>query len=187
MVLGGNYSFTKQVNSIQQLLAFNLITGTEVDIGKIIYSDLVSPPHLVPKPKKGKSQIVTPTLPKSQGPEASEALSKKRNKPKSKKRLTETNVTPPKPTEGSEQSHSGTRKSKPLPEGTATHPQDSGGNKQPIVRDTTSTNPNEGMAKTMSRPEGSLGDKNSGENIPPVDMEPIHTPVDDPLRTDAKY
>ncbi|GJS43227.1 hypothetical protein Tco_0568270 [Tanacetum coccineum] len=39
-VLGGNYSSTKQVNSIQQLLAFSLITGTEVAIGEIIYSDL---------------------------------------------------------------------------------------------------------------------------------------------------
>ncbi|GKB95052.1 hypothetical protein Tco_0981189, partial [Tanacetum coccineum] len=29
-VLGGNYSYTKQVNSIQQLLAYSLITGTKV-------------------------------------------------------------------------------------------------------------------------------------------------------------
>nr|GEV56961.1 hypothetical protein [Tanacetum cinerariifolium] len=41
-ILGGNYSSTKQVNSIQQLLAYNLITGTEVDIWDIIYSDLVT-------------------------------------------------------------------------------------------------------------------------------------------------
>ncbi|GJU42366.1 hypothetical protein Tco_1195323 [Tanacetum coccineum] len=41
-VLGGNYSSTEQVNSIQQLLAYCLITGTEVDIGEIIYSDLVT-------------------------------------------------------------------------------------------------------------------------------------------------
>ncbi|GJU72138.1 hypothetical protein Tco_1263543 [Tanacetum coccineum] len=42
VVLGGNYSSTKQVNSIQQLLAYCLIIGTEVDIGEIIYSDLVT-------------------------------------------------------------------------------------------------------------------------------------------------
>ncbi|GKE23327.1 hypothetical protein Tco_1434839 [Tanacetum coccineum] len=66
---------------------------------------------------------------------------------------------------------------------TATHPQDLGGNKQPLDRDTTSTTPNEGTAKTTSRPEGSLGDKDSGGNIPPADMEPIHTPVVDPSRT----
>nr|GEX85148.1 retrovirus-related Pol polyprotein from transposon TNT 1-94 [Tanacetum cinerariifolium] len=37
-----NYSSTEQVNSIQQLLAYNLILGTEVDIGEIIYNDLVT-------------------------------------------------------------------------------------------------------------------------------------------------
>ncbi|GKD93743.1 hypothetical protein Tco_1373580 [Tanacetum coccineum] len=107
-VLDGNYSSTEQVNSIQKLLAYCLITWTEVDIGEIIYSDLdpskvtdikltahmiavnnqsdsVSPLLLFAKPKKGKSQTVTPTLPKLQGPEASRALSKKRQKPKSKK------------------------------------------------------------------------------------------------------
>ncbi|GKE32140.1 hypothetical protein Tco_1451462, partial [Tanacetum coccineum] len=81
----------------------------------------------------------------------------------------------------------GTRKLKPLPEGTATHPQDSGGNKQPLDRDTTSTTPNEGTAKTTPRPEGSLGDKDSGGNIPPTNMEPIHTHVADPSGTGAKY
>ncbi|GJS53351.1 hypothetical protein Tco_0626713 [Tanacetum coccineum] len=289
-VLGGNYSSTEQVNSIQQLLAFSLITGTEVDIGEIIYSDLVtkllnksrlkyvsyprfiscalqvllgsdytqdkkfrflppilsnsnftkdpskvtdieltahmivvnnrrdsvSPPPLAPKPKKGKSQTVTPTLPKSQGPKASGAISKKRKKPNSKKPPTKTKVTPPKPTEGSEQSHSvssgtvpdpqdlerdiqlastglpstldeGTRPSKPLLEGTTTHPKDSGGNKQPLDRYITSMTSNEGTAKTTPRPEGSLGDKDSGGNILPAYMEPIHTPVADPSGTGAKY
>ncbi|GKA85207.1 hypothetical protein Tco_0806861 [Tanacetum coccineum] len=230
-VLGGNYSSTEQVNSIQQLLAFCLITVTEVDIGEIIYSDLVTkllnksrlkyvsyprfiscalqvllgpdytqdekfgflpdilsnsnftkdpskvtdieltahmigvnsqrdsvfPLPLAAKPKKWKAQTVTPTLPKSQGPEASRALFKKGKKPKSKKPPTKTKVTPPKPTKGCEQSHSvpsgtipdpqdlerniqlasmglpstldeGTRKSQPLPEGPATHLKDSGGN-----------------------------------------------------------
>ncbi|GJR55178.1 hypothetical protein Tco_1405699, partial [Tanacetum coccineum] len=94
--------------------------------------DSVSPPLLAPKPKKGKSQTVTPTLPKSQGPKASGALSKKRKKPK----------------------------------------------------DTTSTTPNEGTTKTTSRPEGSLGDKDLGGNIPPADTEPIHTPVADPSGTE---
>nr|GFA75807.1 hypothetical protein [Tanacetum cinerariifolium] len=46
--------------------------------------DSVSPHPLVAKPKKGKSQTVAPTLPKSQGLEASGALSKKRTKPKYK-------------------------------------------------------------------------------------------------------
>ncbi|GKC67263.1 hypothetical protein Tco_1099861, partial [Tanacetum coccineum] len=42
-------------------------------------------------------------------------------------------------------------------------------------------------AKTTPRPEGSLGDKDSGENIPPADMEQIHTLVANPSGTSAKY
>ncbi|GKB14686.1 hypothetical protein Tco_0848609 [Tanacetum coccineum] len=163
-VLGGNYSSTEQVNSIQQLSAYYLITGTEVDIGEINYSNLitkllnksrlkyvsyprfiscalqvllgsdytqdekrilsnsnftkdpskvtdikltahmiavnnqkgsVSPLPLAAKPTKRKSQTVTPTLPKSQGPEVPGALSKKSKRPKSKRPLTKTKVTPP--------------------------------------------------------------------------------------------
>nr|GEU49794.1 hypothetical protein [Tanacetum cinerariifolium] len=41
-VISGCYSSTEQVNFIQQLLAYSLITGTEVDIREIIYSDLVT-------------------------------------------------------------------------------------------------------------------------------------------------
>nr|GEV53802.1 nodulin MtN21 /EamA-like transporter family protein [Tanacetum cinerariifolium] len=150
--------------------------------------DSVSPPPLATKPKKGKSQTVTSALPKSQGLEASGALSKKSKRPKSKKPPTETmrdiqlasTRLPSTLVEG-------TRKSKPLPESNATHPKDLGGNKQPLDMDITSTTPDEGIAKTTPRPEGSLGDKDLGGNIPPVDMEPIHTPVTDLLGTDAKY
>ncbi|GKB23230.1 hypothetical protein Tco_0862631 [Tanacetum coccineum] len=307
--LGGNYSSTEQVNSIQQLLAYCRIIGTEVDIGETIYSDLVtklfnkprlkyvsyprfiscdlhvlldcdytqeerfgylpailsnsnftkdlskvtnieltayminvnnqrdsvSPIPLSAKLKKGKSQTVTSTLPKYQrgtpiqvfvwllerlgtptltpvwaigivrdygfgcdlgrhsrlfeGPEASEALSKKRKKPKSKKTPTETKATStPKPTEGSEQSHSvssgtGTHTSQPFPEGTIIDPKDSVGNKQPIDKGLPSTASDEGTAKTTPPPEGPLRDKDSEGNKTPVDMEPIHTPVADPSGT----
>ncbi|GJU39319.1 retrovirus-related pol polyprotein from transposon TNT 1-94 [Tanacetum coccineum] len=47
-----------------------------------------------------------------------------------------------------------TRKSKPLPESTATPPKDPGGNIQPLDRDITSTTSDEGTAKTTPRPEG---------------------------------
>ncbi|GKF96459.1 hypothetical protein Tco_0289194, partial [Tanacetum coccineum] len=57
------------------------------------------------------------------------------------------------------------------------------GNKQPLDRDITSTTSNEGTTKTTPRPEGSLRDKDSGGNIPPADMEPVHTPVADPSGT----
>ncbi|GJT66150.1 hypothetical protein Tco_1017630 [Tanacetum coccineum] len=42
IVLGGKYSSTEQVNSIHQLIAYCLLTGTKVDIGEISYSDLVT-------------------------------------------------------------------------------------------------------------------------------------------------
>ncbi|GKD59846.1 hypothetical protein Tco_1297355 [Tanacetum coccineum] len=41
-VLSENYSSTEQINSIPQMIAYCLIIGTEVDIGDIIYSDLIT-------------------------------------------------------------------------------------------------------------------------------------------------
>ncbi|GJR27593.1 retrovirus-related pol polyprotein from transposon TNT 1-94 [Tanacetum coccineum] len=41
-VLSENYSSTEHINSIQQMIAYYLITRTKVDIGEIIYSDLVT-------------------------------------------------------------------------------------------------------------------------------------------------
>ncbi|GJY79000.1 hypothetical protein Tco_0484801 [Tanacetum coccineum] len=198
-VLSGNYSSIEQVNSIQQLLAFSLITGIE-DPSKVFdieltthmiavknRRDLASPPTLAPMPKKGKSQTMTSTLPKLQGPKASRALSKKRKKTKSKKPPTETKRDIQLASTGLPSTlNEGTRKSKPLPEGIATHPQDSGGNKQPLDKDITSMTPDEGTAKTTPRLEGSLRDKDSGGNIPPADMKPIHTPIADPSGTDKE-
>nr|GEZ83725.1 hypothetical protein [Tanacetum cinerariifolium] len=56
-----------------------------------------------------------------------------------------------------------------------------------LLRDITSMTPDEGTVKTTPCPEGSLRVKDSGENIPPADMKPIHTHVADPSRTGAKY
>ncbi|GJX90725.1 hypothetical protein Tco_0344051, partial [Tanacetum coccineum] len=53
IVLGGNYSSTEQVNSIQQLFAYCLLTGTKVDIGEIIYSATKTTP-LLEGPRKDK-------------------------------------------------------------------------------------------------------------------------------------
>nr|GFD28520.1 hypothetical protein [Tanacetum cinerariifolium] len=52
--------------------------------------DSVSPPHFFVKKKSRKSQTVTSTLPKSQGPKASGALSKKSKRPKFKNPPTKT-------------------------------------------------------------------------------------------------
>ncbi|GJW39322.1 hypothetical protein Tco_0065167 [Tanacetum coccineum] len=244
-VLHGNYSSTEQVNSIQQLLAYCLITGTysdsflpgilsdsnfTKDLSKVPnieltahmiavnnQKDLVSPLPFSGKKKKVKSQTVTPTLPKLQGPEASESLPQKRKKPLSKKAPKKTKATStPKPTDGSEQSYSvssgtvpnpqdperniqfsstrlpltldeGTRKSQPLPEGTTTDPKDSGGNDQPAFKGLPSTASNKGTAKTTSHPEGPLGDKDSEGNISLAHMEPINPTVVDPSGTGAEY
>nr|GEY94073.1 hypothetical protein [Tanacetum cinerariifolium] len=127
--------------------------------------DSVSPPTLVAKPKKGKSQTETSTSPKSQGPEALGALSKKSKKPMSKKPPTKTK----KETYNSlvrglpSTLDDGTHKLQPLPESTATHPKESEGNKEPFDMDLTFTTLVEGTAKTTPRPEGSHGDKDSGE------------------------
>ncbi|GJT11245.1 retrovirus-related pol polyprotein from transposon TNT 1-94 [Tanacetum coccineum] len=143
-VLGGNYSSTEQVNYIQQLLAYRLITGTE-------------------------------------GPEVPGALSKKSKRSKSKR-------PPLRPITGLPSTlDEGTHKSKPLPESTANHPKDSGGNIQPLDRDLTSTTSDEGTAKTTMCPKGSLGDKDLGENKPPADMKPIHPTVTDLSGTGVKY
>nr|GEU98510.1 hypothetical protein [Tanacetum cinerariifolium] len=127
VVLGGNYSSTKKVNSIQQLLAYSLITGTEVDIGEIIYSDLVT-----------------------------KLLNKSRMKYVSYLRFISCAL---QVLLGSE------------------YTQDK------KIRDITSTTPDEGTTKTTLHHEGSLGDKDSGGNILPDDMEPIHTLVADPSGT----
>ncbi|GJS97838.1 hypothetical protein Tco_0804806 [Tanacetum coccineum] len=164
-VLDGNYSSTEQVNSIQQLLAYSLIIGVEVDIGEIIYSDLVT--KLLNKSRLkyvSYPRFISCALQVLLGLEASGALSKKRQKPKSKKLPTETK---------------GTRKSQPLPESTATPPKDSGGNVHPFDKDLTSTTYDKGTTKTTPRPEGSLGDKDSGGNKPPADMEPINPTIAD--------
>nr|GEV93435.1 retrovirus-related Pol polyprotein from transposon TNT 1-94 [Tanacetum cinerariifolium] len=215
-VLGRNYSFTEQVNSIYQLLAYSLIIGTEVDTGVIIYSDLLT--KLLNKikslgfytPIQSNSHFIKDPF------KVIGVLFKKSKRPNSKKSPIEAMVTLPKPTEDSEQSYSvssgtvpdpqdlyrdiqlasmgfpstldeGTRKSQPFPESTSTHPKDSGGNKQPLDRDITSMTHDEGTTKNMLRPEGSLRDKDSLGNIPPTDMEPIHNLVVDLLRIGAKY
>ncbi|GJV60886.1 hypothetical protein Tco_1466986 [Tanacetum coccineum] len=256
-VLCGYYSSTEQVKSIQQLIAYCLFIGIKVDIGDIIYSDLIT--RLINKSRqkyvsyprfvscalkvllgyyytqdesfrssptilsnsnfsKDPSKVTPIELTAFIGPEASGSLPQKRKKPKSKKIPTKTQVTPPTgPTEGYEKSHSvssgnvhdpqdpkrnkqltgtklpstqldeGTRKSQLLPEGTTTDPKDSKGNVQPADKGLSSMVSDEGTVKTMPLLEGPHGDKDLEGFKPPADMEPLTTPVVDPLGTDAKY
>nr|GEX13091.1 uncharacterized mitochondrial protein AtMg00810-like [Tanacetum cinerariifolium] len=74
----------------------------------------------------------------------------------------------------------GIRTSQLLPEGKTIDPTDSGGNIQPIDKGLPSTVPNEGIGKTKILSEGPHGDKDSEGFKPPVDMEPLTTPVTDP-------
>ncbi|GKC35261.1 hypothetical protein Tco_1047645 [Tanacetum coccineum] len=131
--------------------------------------DLVSLLPFFGKKKKVKSHTVTPTLPKSQGPEASGSLPNKRQKPKSKNTTTETQVTPLiGPVEGSRQSHSvslGNLADKGL---------------SSMVFD-------EGTVKTTPLPKGPRGDKDLEGLKPPADIEPLTNPIVDPSGTGAKY
>nr|GEW03811.1 hypothetical protein [Tanacetum cinerariifolium] len=87
-----NSNFTKDPSKVIDIELMAHVTAVNNQ------KDLVSLVPLFSKPKKGKSQIVTPTLPKSHGLEAFRALSKKRQKLKFKKPPTKTKVTSPKPT-----------------------------------------------------------------------------------------
>nr|GEU79038.1 hypothetical protein [Tanacetum cinerariifolium] len=61
------------------------------------------------------------------------------------------------------------------------------GNVQPADKRLPSTVSDEGTVKTTSLTEGSHGDKDSKAFKPPANMEPLTTPVADPLGIDAKY
>ncbi|GKF24750.1 hypothetical protein Tco_0077072 [Tanacetum coccineum] len=96
-----NSNFSKDPFKVTpiELMAFMVIVNNHEHSVSLL-------PYTVKKKKKGKSQTVTPTLPQSQGLKTSGALPQKRKNPKSKKTPSETKVTPPRPTEGSKQSHS---------------------------------------------------------------------------------
>ncbi|GJW91639.1 hypothetical protein Tco_0169192 [Tanacetum coccineum] len=161
-VLGENYSSTKQVNSIQQLLAYCIIIGTEVDIGEIIYSDLVT--KLLNKSMLkyvSYARFISCALQVLLGYDYTQDGSvHDPQDPERNIQLTGTGL----PSILDE----GTCKSQPFPEGTTTDPKDSGGNIQPANKGLPSTASNEGTAKTTPRPEGPLGDKDSGETNHPL-------------------
>ncbi|GKC83450.1 hypothetical protein Tco_1139167, partial [Tanacetum coccineum] len=171
---GKNYSSNEQINSIQQMIAYCLITRTKVNFGEIIYNDLVTKlieglnvsTSFLWKEKKVKSHTVTPTLPKSQGHEASGALSKKRQNPKSKKTPIETQVTLPIGLmEGSEQSYL-------VSSSNILDPQDLERNIQLAGTGLPSTSLDKGIHKSQPFPENTTNDpKDSGNNAQPVDKD----------------
>ncbi|GJW15298.1 retrovirus-related pol polyprotein from transposon TNT 1-94 [Tanacetum coccineum] len=132
------------------------VTDIELTAHMIVVNnqkDSVSLLPLATKPKKGKSQTVTQTLPKSQGSEVPGALSKKRKRPKSKNPPTKTKVTPPRPTKGSEQSYS-------VSLGTVHDPQDLERNIQLASM---------GLPSILdARPRGNITTSDMGTTTPPV-------------------
>ncbi|GKE39395.1 hypothetical protein Tco_1462800, partial [Tanacetum coccineum] len=181
-VLGGNYSSTKHVNSIQQLIAFSLITGTKVDIGQIIYSDLGSdytrdenfrflPPimsnsNFTKDPSKVTDIELTTHMIVVNSQKDSVSPLPLAAKPKKGKSQT-MNPTLPK-LQGHKVPRALSKKSK-------------------RPKYLTSTTSDEGTTKITPRLEGSLGDKDSRGNIPPLYMEPIHPTVANLSGTGAKY
>ncbi|GJR80895.1 hypothetical protein Tco_0151680 [Tanacetum coccineum] len=191
VLLGSNYTQDETFESSQIILSNSNFSKDPSKVTKIELTapmiamnnqkDSVSPLPFSGKKKKVKSQTMTPTLPKSQGPKASRALSKKSQKPKSKKTLTETQVTPPiRLTEGSKQSHS-------LSSGNVPDPQDPERNIQFAGTRLPSTSLDEGIHKSQPLPKRPRGDKDSEGLKPPDDMEPLTNHVADPLGTGAKY
>nr|GEV25597.1 hypothetical protein [Tanacetum cinerariifolium] len=156
-----NFNFTKDPYKVPNIE----LTDHMIDVNN--QKDSVSPLPFSGKKKKVKSQTMTPTLAESQGPKASEFIPVKEEKaPVQKERniqLAGTRL----PSSIDE----GVCKSEPLLEGTTTDPKDSGGNVQPADKGLPFATSHKGTAKTTSRPEGPLGDKELEGNKPPADMD----------------
>nr|GEV63933.1 hypothetical protein [Tanacetum cinerariifolium] len=137
-VLGENYSSIKQLNSIQQLLAFSLLTGTKIDMGEIIFSDLVT--RLMAKSRQiyvSYPRFVSCARERLSGFDYSQDK-KFRNLPNALKGNTQPAI------KGSYSPlDEGIHKSKPLHEDKMTNPQDSKGNKQTADIGLLATTPNE--------------------------------------------
>ncbi|GJT22342.1 hypothetical protein Tco_0892279 [Tanacetum coccineum] len=199
IVLGENYSSTKQVNSIQQLFAYCLLTGIKVDIGEIIYSDLVT--RLISKSRQKFEELLGVLLKGLVrvdwgfvGASISDILEGPSSPrwyhvycikdfefidPEKNIQLTGTRL----PSILDE----GTRKSQPFLESTNIDPKDLGGNVQPTDKGLPSMVSNEGTVTTTSLPEGPLRDKDLEGNKTPADMELINPTIVDLSGIGAKY
>nr|GFC43176.1 hypothetical protein [Tanacetum cinerariifolium] len=83
----------------------------------------------------------------------------------------------------------GTRKSKPLPKDTITHPKDSRGNVHPLDRDLTFTTFDEATAKSTLRPEGSRVGEEMDDNPQSTKTQHQSSPPrkDKPTSSTASY
>nr|GEV48607.1 retrovirus-related Pol polyprotein from transposon TNT 1-94 [Tanacetum cinerariifolium] len=172
----GNYSSTEQVNSIQHLFAYCLLTGTKdesfgsspTNLSNSYFSK--DPSKVIPIELTDfmvvANKLSSGIVPDPQDPERNIQL---------------TSMGFPSTLD------EGTRKSKHFPEGTNIDPRDSEGNVQPADRGLPFMASDKGAVKTMSFPEGPRGEKDSEGLKPPADIEPQTNHVADPLGTGAKY
>ncbi|GJR44432.1 hypothetical protein Tco_1312535 [Tanacetum coccineum] len=154
-----NSKFSKDpsnVTPIELTASMIVVNNRETSVSPLLFSI---------KRKKKKFQIVTQTLPNSQGLEASRALSKKRTKPKYKN----TTLRP-------KQHHLGK----------TTNPKDSGGNDQPANKGLPSMASNEGTSKTMPLSKGPRKDKDLERFVPLADMESQTPPITNLSGTDVE-
>ncbi|GKA30629.1 hypothetical protein Tco_0716934 [Tanacetum coccineum] len=166
IVLGENYSSTEQINYIEQMIAYCLITRTE-NPSKVIDIELTG--HMIAVSNQKDSVYPLP-------------ISGKKKKVKSQT-----------PTEDSEQSHSFSSSTVPDPQDLERNIQLSGTGlpstqlDEPADTRLPSMVSNEGTVKTTPLPEGPLKDKDLEGFKPPADMKPINPFVADLLRTGAEY
>ncbi|GJY21730.1 hypothetical protein Tco_0394296 [Tanacetum coccineum] len=167
-VLDGNYSSTKQLNFLQQLLVFSLLTWTRIDIGE--------DPSKVTLIELAALMIAVNNLESSV---TSLPCSKKKNKKKSQTSVSSGQTAHPQDTEENTQPavkgfHSpldeGTRTSKPLLEGKMNDLKDSKGNKQLADMGLLATHPDDG-------PDHNKG-KNSSEVEPNTETLLLTTVAD---------
>nr|GEX04334.1 hypothetical protein [Tanacetum cinerariifolium] len=179
-----NYSSTEQVNSIQQLLTYCLITRTKVDIEEIIYSDLAT--KLLNKSRHkyvSYPRFIACALQVLLGCDYTQDVKFRLPGILSNFNFTKDSSKVPYIELTVHMIVVNNQKDlvSPLPfagkKGTTTDPKDSGGNVQPADKGFPSTASNEGTAKTILRLEGTLGDKDSEGNKPPADIEPINPTV----------
>ncbi|GJU78554.1 hypothetical protein Tco_1275624 [Tanacetum coccineum] len=196
-VLSGNYSSTEQLNSIHQLLAYSLLTGTKVDKGGIIFSDLVT--RLTDKSRKkhiSYPRFVSYALEVLLGSDYAQdqkfgSLPNALNQSKfikdpSKETPIVLTALMIEDTEGNTQpivkgSYSplgeGTHKSKPLPESKPTNLKDSKGNKLPADMGFPATHPYDGTSKTQPLLEGINTDPKDSKRLKPLADRISSTPL----------
>ncbi|GJY44725.1 hypothetical protein Tco_0432938 [Tanacetum coccineum] len=178
-VLDGNYSSTEQVNSIQQLFAYCLLTCTKVDIGEIIYNDLVT--RLTNKSMQ--KYVSYPRFVSC----ALEVLLGSNYTHDESFRSSPTILITPLPFTVKKKKEKSQTVTLTLPKSQGLEASGLSGKKQPIGIGLLSMVSDEDTVKTTLLPKGPRGDKDLEGLKPPADMKPLTNLVANPSGTDDKY